>query len=72
MVQSGDLAGGAELWQKVIDSQLFVWSHVYNAAVKAAANRRGFDVGTCRPPVLPLADDETAELFSALDNLPAA
>ena len=72
MVQSGDLAGGAELWQKVIDSQLFVWSHVYNAAVKAAANRRGFDVGTCRSPVLPLSGDESAELFAALDKLAPA
>ena len=72
MVQSGDLAGGAELWQKVIDSQLFVWSHVYNAAVKAAANRRGFDVGTCRSPVLPLSGAESAELFAALDKLAPA
>ena len=72
MVQSGDLTGGAELWQKVIDSQLFVWSHVYNSAVKAAANRRGFDVGNCRPPVLPLSPDETGELFTALEKLPAA
>ena len=72
MIQSGDLAGGAELWQKVIDSQLFVWSHVYNAAVKAAANRRGFDVGTCRSPVLPLSGDESAELFTALDKLGSA
>ena len=72
MVQSGDLAGGAELWQKVIDSQLFVWSHVYNAAVKAAANRRGFDVGDCRPPVLPLTDEERSALFAALDKLSEA
>ena len=72
MVQNGDLTGGAELWKKVIDSQLFIWSHVYNAAVKAAANRRGFDVGDCRPPVLPLSPDETGELFAALDKLPAA
>jgi len=72
MVQNGDLTSGAALWQKVIDSQLFVWSHVYNAAVKAAANRRGFDVGDCRPPVLPLSPDETGELFAALDKLPAA
>jgi len=72
MVQSGDLTEGAELWQKVIDSQLFVWSHVYNAAVKAAANRRGFDVGSCRSPVLPLSGRESAELFAALDKLPAA
>jgi len=72
MVQSGDLTEGAELWQTVIDSQLFVWSHVYNAAVKAAANRRGFDVGSCRSPVLPLSGGESAELFAALDKLPAA
>ena len=71
MVESGNLTGGAQLWQKVIDSQLFVWSHVYNAAVKAAANRRGFDVGTCRPPVLPLSREETEELFGTLDKLTA-
>ena len=69
MVQQGDLSGGAALWQKLVDSQLFVWSHVYNAAVKAAANRRGFDVGNCRPPVLPLSAEESEELFDALDKV---
>ncbi|SVD23829.1 uncharacterized protein METZ01_LOCUS376683, partial [marine metagenome] len=35
-------------------------------------NRRGFDVGSCRSPVLPLSGGESAELFAALDKLPAA
>ena len=69
MVREGDLSAGAALWQKLIGSQLFVWSHVYNAAVKAAANHRGFDVGDCRDPVLPMTEAEAAELFESLETV---
>lgn len=69
MVREGDLSAGAALWKKLIGSQLFVWSHVYNAAVKAAANHRGFDVGDCRDPVLPMTDSEAAELFESLKTV---
>jgi 4-hydroxy-tetrahydrodipicolinate synthase len=69
LVSEGDLSAGAALWEKLIGSQLFVWSHVYNAAVKAAANHRGFDVGDCREPVLPMTDAEVAELFESLKTV---
>lgn len=69
LVKTGDLVEAATLWEKISDSQLFIWSHVYNAAVKAAAEYRGFDVGTCRAPVLPLSDNELAELHKSLDKL---
>ena len=68
-VKAGNLTEGAALWKSVLDSQLFVWSHVYNSSVKAAANHRGFDVGVCREPVLPLTPDETAELFATLESI---
>ena len=45
LVSSGQLNEAASLWRKLVDSQLFVWSHQYNASVKAAARHRGFDVG---------------------------
>ncbi|NDG44373.1 MAG: dihydrodipicolinate synthase family protein [Gammaproteobacteria bacterium] len=68
-VSGGDLSTGAALWKSLLRSQLFVWSHVYNASVKAAANHLGFDVGACRPPVLPLTSGETAELFDTLESI---
>lgn len=68
-VSGGDLSTGAALWKSLLRSQLFVWSHVYNASVKAAANHLGFDVGACRPPVLPLTSGETAELFETLESI---
>ena len=70
MVKEGDLNAAANLWQKLISSQLFVWSHVYNAAVKAAASYRGFDLGHCRAPVLPLDSGELKELHATLSDLP--
>ena len=70
MVKEGDLNAAANLWEKLISSQLFVWSHVYNAAVKAAASYRGFDLGHCRAPVLPLDSGELKELHATLSDLP--
>lgn len=69
LVQAGNLAEGARLWKSLLNSQLFVWSHVYNASVKAAAIHRGFDVGACRLPVLPLTDNERRELLATLAEL---
>ena len=69
LVQRGDLKEANELWQKILPSQLFIWSHVYNASVKAAANLRNFALGDCRKPVQPLSEELIAELKEALAPL---
>ena len=38
LVQEGKLREANQLWQRLLPSQLFVWTHVYNSAVKSAAN----------------------------------
>jgi dihydrodipicolinate synthase/N-acetylneuraminate lyase len=50
-------------------ANLFFWTHVYNAGVKAATNLSGRKVGPCRKPVLPLTGSEMAELKEALRPL---
>jgi len=69
LVQNGNLVEANQLWQRLLPSQLFLWSHVYNASVKAAANYRGFNVGQCRAPVLPLEDQDLAALTHSLDSI---
>ena len=72
LVKEGDLQGANALWQKILPSQLFLWSHVYNSSVKAAANLRGFAMGDCRLPVQPLSQELTVKLQSALGPLEGA
>jgi len=48
---------------------LFIWTHVYNSAVKTAANYRGFNVGQCRAPVLPLSSQDLSILTQNLDKI---
>jgi 4-hydroxy-tetrahydrodipicolinate synthase len=69
LVSSGQLNEAASLWRKLVDSQLFVWSHQYNASVKAAARHRGFDVGGCRLPVLPLSEADLSALHTSLASI---
>ncbi|MDH3695126.1 MAG: dihydrodipicolinate synthase family protein [Gammaproteobacteria bacterium] len=69
LVQKGQFKEANALWQRILPSQLFLWSHVYNPSVKAAANMRGYNVGDCRMPVQPLNKELTAELESTLKPL---
>ena len=69
LVQQGDLKEANTLWQKILPSQLFIWNHVYNSSVKAAANLRGFGLGDCRKPLQPLGEELTAKLEAALAPL---
>ena len=69
LVVSGKLVEATELWKRMFPANLFFWTHVYNAAVKAATNLTGRKVGPCRKPVLPLTDSEMAELKEALKPL---
>lgn len=69
LVSAGNLSQARQLWAKILPSQLFYWSHVYNAAVKASTNLSGRPVGPCRKPVLELTGTELRELERALAPL---
>jgi 4-hydroxy-tetrahydrodipicolinate synthase len=69
MVSAGDFSAAHQLWKRLLPLNLFFWTHVYNAAVKAATNLRVNAVGPCRKPVMPLTDDEVRELQDALTAL---
>ena len=47
-VTSGKLEEARELWVRMFPANLFFWTHVYNASVKAATNLSGRKVGPCR------------------------
>jgi len=69
LVASGKLSEAAVLWKRMFPANIFFWTHVYNAAVKAATNLSGRKVGPCRKPVQALTDFEIKELQQALKPL---
>jgi 4-hydroxy-tetrahydrodipicolinate synthase len=69
LVTEGDFAAAHRLWKRLLPLNLFFWSHVYNASVKAATNLRVNSVGPCRKPVMPLTEAEERELKKALASL---
>jgi 4-hydroxy-tetrahydrodipicolinate synthase len=69
LVQAGKLAEALDLWKRMFPANLFFSTHVYNVAVKAAANLSGRKVGPCRKPQMPLTDAEMEELKRALKPL---
>lgn len=69
LVQNGKLGDALELWQRMLPSQLYFWTHIYNASVKAAVGLSGRPLGPCRTPVMPLGDAELAELAATLEPL---
>jgi 4-hydroxy-tetrahydrodipicolinate synthase len=64
----GDLPRARALFAEILPWIQWMESGGYNAKVKAGLSRRGIDVGTVRPPLLPLPADELAEMeaFAAL------
>ena len=68
-VVSGKLEEARDLWKRMFPANHFFWTHVYNAAVKAATNLSGRKVGPCRKPVQPLTDSEMEGLKEALKPL---
>jgi 4-hydroxy-tetrahydrodipicolinate synthase len=68
-VQAGRLVEARDLWKKMFPTNAFFWTHVYNAAVKAATNLSGRPVGPCRKPVRLLTDAEMADLKQAMRPL---
>lgn len=69
LVSKGDFTTAHQLWKRLLPLNLFFWSHVYNAGVKAATNLRINPVGPCRKPVLDLLEAEMQELKKALAAL---
>lgn len=69
LVQAGELVAARRLWKKLLPANLFFWSHVYNAAVKAATNHAGYRVGPCREPVQPLSGAQMRALQRAMKPL---
>ena len=69
LIVAGKLVEAADLWKRMFPANLFFWTHVYNASVKAATNLSGRKVGPCRKPILPLTDAEMTELKEALSPL---
>lgn len=71
LCQSRQYAEALELWHRMRRANLFFWTHPFNPAVKAATNMMGSEVGACRLPVMPLREEEKAELAAALADLDA-
>ncbi len=68
-VVSGKIDEAGELWKRMFPTNLFFWTHVYNASVKAATHLSGRKVGPCRKPVQPLTETEMNDLKEALKPL---
>jgi 4-hydroxy-tetrahydrodipicolinate synthase len=69
LVAERKLIEAAALWERMLPSQLFFWTHDYNPSIKAAANLAGRAIGDCRKPQLPLGKAALAELSKALEPL---
>ncbi len=69
LVAAGKLAEAAELWKRMLPSQLFFWTHDYNPSIKAATNLAGRKVGLCRKPLQPLGESDMALLRQAMAPL---
>jgi 4-hydroxy-tetrahydrodipicolinate synthase len=64
----GDITEARALFAEILPWIQWMEAGSYNAKVKAGLCRQGIDVGTVRPPLLPLSDVELAEMetFAAL------
>ena len=68
---AGRAAEAQALWLRMKPANLFLWTHAFNPAVKAAAEMSGRPLGLCRKPVLPLPEAEVEELRAAMALLEA-
>ncbi|MCY3769336.1 MAG: dihydrodipicolinate synthase family protein [Gammaproteobacteria bacterium] len=57
------------LWHRIYPVNDFVWNHPFNPGVKALCRLLGHDLGECRRPVQPLADEELLRLREAAEEL---
>jgi 4-hydroxy-tetrahydrodipicolinate synthase len=68
LIDDIDLPAARELWARLWPLCQFLESQSYPAAVKAACRLVGDTTGPVRAPLLPLADDATAELAGLLER----
>jgi 4-hydroxy-tetrahydrodipicolinate synthase len=66
---TGEYGAALDLWARMIPSLLYIWSGNYVAAVKAAAEMRGFGAGPPRKPVRPLSTEQQGRLREVLAPL---
>lgn len=66
--RSGDVVFASRIHRKLLPKMQAIFSSPSPSPVKAALNQRGIDVGGVRQPLLPLTDEETAELLHVLDK----
>jgi 4-hydroxy-tetrahydrodipicolinate synthase len=68
LIDEIDLPAARELWARLWPLCEFLEGRSYPTAVKTACALLGDTTGPTRPPLLPLTDDETAELRRLLDR----
>ena len=68
-VTAGKLKESKALWQRMFPANHFFWTHVYNAAIKAATNLSGRKLGHCHKPVQPLTRAEVGDLKQTVRSL---
>ncbi|WP_109211303.1 MULTISPECIES: dihydrodipicolinate synthase family protein [Microbacterium] len=69
-VKNGDLEEARELWAPIEPLMQFLESSAYVVKVKAALEILGQSVGPVRRPLLPLTEEERAELAQLVSALP--
>jgi 4-hydroxy-tetrahydrodipicolinate synthase len=72
LIDDIDLPAARDLWARLWPLCHFLENHSYAAAVKTACALVGDTTGSVRAPVLPLADDATAELAGLLERAGAS
>ncbi|WP_440708959.1 dihydrodipicolinate synthase family protein [Herbiconiux sp. YIM B11900] len=69
LAREGRASEALRLWKDLYPLQAFLESHNYMASTKAGANIRGVSVGQPRKPILPLPEDDRAELAAIIERL---
>ena len=70
-VQEGRYDDALALWGRMQPLNMLLWTLPFNPVAKAASNLSGRPVGDCRRPVLPLSEDQMAQVRSAMEQLSA-
>jgi 4-hydroxy-tetrahydrodipicolinate synthase len=68
LIDEIDLPAARDLWSRIWPLCAFLEGRSYSAAVKTACGLVGDATGPARPPLLPLTDEDTAELRRLLDH----
>ncbi|AKP66838.1 4-hydroxy-tetrahydrodipicolinate synthase [Companilactobacillus ginsenosidimutans] len=66
-LEAGDYLGAGAIQRFLTPKMAALFMYPSPSPVKAVLNDQGYNVGTCRLPILPLNKDEKAKLYSALD-----